>query len=250
MDSDAIIAMLREQNAQLQEQVRHLTLLLEGLQSQVAQLLAEKEGRRVPSRADGPSASRPPAPRTRKAKPKHTPRRAKLSDDLERDVVALEVEACSGCSSTNIATLGGPEVSEKLDYVRAHIRVRRIERAKVRCGDCGTFTTAPLPPTAVPGGQMTAAFLAWLVYSKCSLHLPTDRIRKDLALQGAHVASSTLSDAMGHAASLLQPVSDRIVAAVLASGLVHLDGTGLSVLTRGGRRTGAGARWQPGAARS
>ncbi len=93
--------------------------------------------------------------------------------------------------------------------------------------------TRPMPPTAVPGGNMTASFLAHLVYSKCGLHMPLARISKDLRNQGLRLASSTLSDAMGHAADLLTPINDGIVSELFAGPLLHLDGTGLTVLTPG-----------------
>jgi transposase/uncharacterized coiled-coil protein SlyX len=229
VDKDAVIAAQAEQIRQLQAQVRQMTKLLEGVQNQLSELV-EKKRPADPHPADGPSKTTPPAARQAKDKRKGKPRRGRLPEHLERDVASIEVESCPSCGSDAVQSLGQPEVSEKLDYVRAHVRVRRTERAKVRCGDCNTMSTAPMPPTAVPGGNMTASFLAHLVYSKCALHLPLARIAKDLRNQGVSLASSTLSDAMGHAADLLVPVHDRIVADLLASDVLHLDGTGLNVL--------------------
>jgi hypothetical protein len=80
---------------------------------------------------------------------------------------------------------------------------------------------------------MTSAFLAHLAYSKCAMHLPLARIAKDLRSQGVSLASSTLSDAIGHVADLLVPIHDRIVASLLVGPVLHLDGTGLTVLTPG-----------------
>lgn len=65
-----------------------------------------------------------------------------------------------------------PLVVEKLAYVKAHVRVRRVVLDVAACLDCGDVSKAPLPPLAVPKGNLDATMLAWLAYAKCGLHLP------------------------------------------------------------------------------
>ncbi len=237
---------LTAQNEALQADVRQLTRLVEGLQRQVAELLARQPapssaapdassnaGAGTPEpRNDRPSSITPPKRRKETKRPKRKPRRGPPPAHLERDTEEIPVRDCPSCGSTNLAELP-PEVSEKLDYVRAHVRVRRTVRQSVRCRGCRTLTTAPLPPTALPGGSMTASFLSHVAYQKCGLHLPLARIAEDLRHQGVTMASSTLCDVMKHVARLVEPIVDRIVKRLFASGLLHTDGTGLKVLEPG-----------------
>jgi transposase len=160
------------------------------------------------------------------------PKRRPLPDDIERQVEPVDLPSCPKCDSDDLYALT-PEVSERLHYVPARVVVRQLVRAKVRCRACEAFSTAPLPPTAVPGGQMTAAFLAHIVYSKCGLHLPLARIIEDLGRQGIDLAMSTACDAMGHAADLLDPIVDRLTDQAFAGDVLQLDGTGLDVLLPG-----------------
>jgi hypothetical protein len=55
--------------------------------------------------------------------------------------------------------------------------VRVLVREKGRCED---FSTAPMPPTGIPYGQMTSDVLARLIRSKCGPHLPMNRVLEDL----------------------------------------------------------------------
>ncbi|MEN0068537.1 MAG: transposase [Myxococcota bacterium] len=142
-----------------------------------------------------------------------------LDATLPRDMETSSVGACPSCGSEDVAA-PDTEVSESLAYIRAHVRVRHIERPKVRCRSCQALSTAPMPSVAVPQGQLDHTMLAHLAYSKCGLHLPLKRIAEDLANQGVTLPSSTMSDAMGHTADLLEPVYDALLARLFASPLL------------------------------
>jgi len=269
----ATIARQRDQLARQQDQINaqaaqltQLTRLVEGLQRQLAQSLTTltQATDDAAGRASAPETLPTDAPSTQEAedtaadvaahiaqrkaaslarrdrrrKKKKGPRagqkpkRRPLPKDLERQVEPVALSSCLKCDSDDLYVLS-PEVSERLDYVPARVVVRQLVRAKVRCRVCETISTAPLPPTAVPGGQMTASFLAHIVYSKCGLHLPLARIIEDLDRQGIDLAMSTACDAMGHAADLLDPIVDRLTDAAFAGDVLQLDGTGLDVLRPG-----------------
>lgn len=241
----------KDQVRELRAQIRQLTALVEGMQGQLSKTLAElaarggkkkrkeeepEQSKEAPSGAAGEPVPPPPDPPpehqdppTPKQKPK---RPATLPAHLPRDVVPIPVERCEHCGSDDLAGVG-QEATERYHYVPAEIRVERMERATCRCRSCGGFTTAPMPPTAVPNGSMTAGLLAHIAYSKCCLHLTLDRIADDLRRLGADFASATMCDAMGHISELLGPVRDQIIDDVFASGLAHLDGTGVKVLMPG-----------------
>jgi transposase len=90
-----------------------------------------------------------------------------------------------------------------------------------------------MPPVALPGGNMTATFLAHIAYAKCGLHLPLARIAKDLQNLGVKMSSSTLCDAIKHVAILVEPIVARIIRRLFAVSVLHTDGTGLKVLEPG-----------------
>ena len=239
-----------EQNRKLQAELKRLNVMVEGQQTQLAELLKAqgaqgrkpktgKKSRRKDGRRDRPSKIQPPPPKERPEPPKGKPRREPLPAHLERIIQRVLLEACLGCGSSQLAQQE-PLVLEKLAYVKAHVRVRRIVLDVAACLDCGDVSTAPLPPLAVPKGNLDATMLAWLAYAKCGLHLPADRIAKDLAHRGVHLASSTLADAFAKIAWLLEPVFDRLVAMLFAHDLIHADGTGMKVLEPGNKGTHRG----------
>jgi len=251
---------LRGELAAQQAQINQLTRLVDGLQDQLQQALialatlqagksGTKRGHRGvddppqpdeddPEPALDPVALRKAAREGRKARrrkrkkakwPKKTPKRKSLPAQLERIEKREPLSACKDCGSDDLYELP-PEVSERLHYIPAKVVVRVLVREKGRCKVCEGFSTAPMPPTAIPYGQMTSDFLAHLIHSKCGLHLPMNRVLEDLQRQGISVASSTACDAFKHAADLLGPIYDRLVDALFASKLVCADGTGVDVL--------------------
>ena len=255
----------REQNRGLQAQIRQLTALVDGMQKQLARALTDLavlrdqmdkrkrkngDGEAAPSPGaddptppegsgaeNGPDDEVPPArpddtkaTATEKKKPRRPP---SLPPHLPRQVVQIGVTKCGVCDNDDLTAVGEGEISEKYHYVPAQVVVERTERATVRCRQCGAFTTAPMPPTPVPGGSMTAAMYAHVAYSKCCMHLTLDAIGADLRRMGVDLAESTLCDAMGHIATLLEPVHEGILDDIFAEELVHLDGTGVKVLTPG-----------------
>ena len=239
-----------EQNRKLQAKLERLTLMVQGQQTQLAELLKaqgeqgrkpkrDKKERPEDSRRQSPSPLQPPPPKSRTEPEKRKPRREPLPAELERVIERILLEACLGCGSTRLEPQE-PQIIEKLAYIKAHVRVRRLVLDVSRCLDCGATSTAPLPPLAVPCGNMDATMLAWLAYAKCGLHLPADRIAKELAHQGVHLASSTLNDAFAKVSWLLDPIFDRLVARLLAHDLIHADGTGMKVLQPGEKGTHRG----------
>ena len=232
----------------LQDQLRQTMIALATLQAEVAAKTGKKRGPKAaeapPPDADAPDPPLDPAAlrradrearkdrrrRRKKASgPKKKPKRKSLPAHLERVEKREELSACKDCGATDLYELP-PEASERLHYIPAKVVVRVLVREKGRCKVCEAFTTAPLPPTAVPYGQMTSNFLAHLIHSKCALHLPMDRVLSDLERQGITLASSTACDAFKHAADLLDPIYDRLVDTLFASGVVCADGTGVDVL--------------------
>jgi transposase len=186
------------------------------------------------------SDDRPPKPPPRSEpenaqSPRGTPRRGPLPANLERQVEEHPVDSTRiACCETPLLEARDPLVQERRDFVKAHVRVHRLELHRAECLCCGAMHTAETPPVAMPNGSMTASLIAFIVYGKCGLHLPLVRIIEDLAAKGLPIPKTTMSNMMRLAADLLTPIVDRIVAAMFLGDLLHLDGTGIDTKHPGG----------------
>jgi transposase len=237
---------------QLEAELAQRDRLISGLQNQMAKLLDQvaklveadkkkgkaKRGRKTTKAAAHKPAEDAPKPPDRSddddTGPKGTPRRGPLPEDLPREEEQRPVDLNKvECCLTPLLQEMDPIVQERRDLVKAHTRVHRLVLHRAECQCCGAVHTAETPPVAMPNGSMTASLLAHIVYGKCGLHLPLARIIEGLTAMGMPIPKSTMSGVMRHAADLLTPIVDRIVAALFASDLLHLDGTGIDTLHPG-----------------
>ncbi len=177
--------------------------------------------------APAPAGTKPP-PRPRNSnRSKHG--RGELPAHLPRETVPVKPTECDACRSAEL--LARDEVvSEELDYVRAHVRVRRTVRAVCLCGNCGARVTPPAPPMPFDRASCTMEMMAWLCFAKCGLFLPLDRLRRDFADQGAQIASSTMTRWWQRGADLLLPVAESVRLSLLTGSHIQTDGTGLRVV--------------------
>src|SRR6201993_2360216 len=104
----------------------------------------------------------------------------------------------------------GEDVTEVLDYVLGRFRVIRHVRPKYACRRCDAITQAPAPSMPTPAGARRPRMLAHLLVSKYWDHLPLYRQSQIYARDGRDLARSTLSDWVGRAVRLLQPIVDGI----------------------------------------
>lgn len=248
MPSDDADRRIEDLKAQLVQQRR----LNEHLSAQVAKLLDEvAKLKKKPSRGrkrkkeqaararakgrtgDGESPKAPARDEPEDNGDKATPRRGPIPEHLERHVEEYPLSADVGCCSSPLLEARDPRVLERKTIIPERVAVKRVELHRAQCLCCGAVHTAATPPLAMPNGSMSAALIAYVVHGKCGLHLPLKRILGVLMEKGMRVAKSTMSNVMEHAANLLIPIYDRIVAALFASDLIHLDGTGIKALTPG-----------------
>ena len=137
----------------------------------------------------------------------------------------------------------GEDVTEVLDYVPGRFQVIRHVRPKYACKACDAITQAPASAMPTPRGRATPATLAHLLVSKFGDHLPLYRQSEIYARDGVELDRSTLSDWVGQAVWLLQPVVDGIRRHVLTTEKVHGDDTPVPVLSPGLGRTKTGRLW-------
>lgn len=146
-------------------------------------------------------------------------------------------EACGtfGCEGTaEDLRVVDEVVHEWWDYVEGYIRRRRQRCKTCKCEECGQRTTAePAELAPFARASCSIALLVHVLYAKFALHLPLERQAADFTRRGVRLAPSTLVDWVAQAAALFAPLVALLWEQLLASGAIHLDATGLSVL-RGG----------------
>jgi transposase len=174
------------------------------------------------------------------------PKRKPLPDHLPRQEIVHEPEhdgagACAACGG-GMARLG-EDVTEILDYIPGRFRVIRHVRPKYACRRCDAITQAPAPALPTPRGRAAPGMLAHLLVSKYCDHLPLYRQSEIYARDGLDLDRSTLSDWVGQAVWLLQPIVAGIRNHVFAAEKVHADDTPVPVLEPGLGRTRTGRLW-------
>ena len=122
---------------------------------------------------------------------------------------------------------------------------RGIEQLqKLLAGHARGRFTSPIPwgDALVPGALVQAApgMLAHLLVSKYTDHLPLYRQSQIYARDGLNLDRSTLSDWVGQAVWLLQPIVEGIRRQVFAAEKIHGDDTPVPVLEPGLGRTRTG----------
>jgi transposase len=215
-------------------QIEQLELRLEELQAGAAEVAAKAEA--------GADATEPVGSIGERRKPKRQP----LPDHLPRQEVVHQPSDDGACKCPDcgkgMAKLG-EDVTEVLDYVPGHFQVIRHIRPKYACTACDAITQAPAPAMPTPRGRATPATLAHLLVSKYCDHIPLYRQSEIYAREGLELDRSTLSDWVGQAAWLLDPVVAGIHKHVFAAEKIHGDDTTVPVLEPGLGRTKTGRLW-------
>jgi transposase len=214
----------------ISRQIEQLELRLEELEAGEAEVVAKFEA----------ETADPLPPVRERSKPKRQPLPAHLP---RQEVVHQPAEdgacRCPDCGK-GMAKLG-EDVTEVLDYVPGHFQVIRHVRPKYACTACDAMTQAPAMP--IPRGRATPATLAHLLVSKFVDHLPLYRQSEIYAREGVELDRSTLSDWVGQAAWLLDPVVAAIRKHVFAAEKIHGNDTTVPVLAPGLGRTATGRLW-------
>src|SRR6516162_2298196 len=178
-------------------QIEQLELRLEELEAGEAEAISQA------AREDQPLPIRQRSQPKRKKLPDHLPRQ-EVVHELEHDG-ACTCPACGGA----MARLG-EDLTEVLDYIPGRFRVIRHVRPKYACRYCDAITQAPGPALPTPRGRAAPGMLARLLVSKYTDHLPLYRQSQIYARDGLDLDRSTLSDWVGQAVWLLQPIVEGI----------------------------------------
>ncbi|HSD90692.1 MAG TPA: IS66 family transposase [Kofleriaceae bacterium] len=182
----------------------------------------------------------------RKTRPPRQPaNRSSVPDHVRRVDNPLLVPAdrrpCPRCGAER--TCIGHEITEVIELIPAEVVVRRDLREKLACRECDAeIVRAPTGDKVVASGKIGLGLAATLLVEKYVDGLPLHRQRERLARLGLDIAVSTLSDQIKWSTDLLRPLWRAALAECIAARVMHLDGTGLTVLdgtTPGNKKMGA-----------
>jgi transposase len=246
---DQMMALLADNNRELKE----LRKMLRRRESQLKR--AERENRKLrrklglPDSDDDPEPEPPSSPKPapvppasgngspaatpfdKKKRPRSRGGRRPPPDHLTEDTERHTVCACGQCGGR--VWRKNVETSRLYTVVQAHVRCRVIERERVVCTDCGSSTTAEMPPMPCKRALYDARFLAWLVTMKFGMLVPLDRVRLRLRSQGIDLAMGTLVHLIARAAKLATAVNKEHWRLLKIGPYVAFDGTGLKTLIAG-----------------
>jgi transposase len=233
------------------QEIARLVTMVEGLTRQLDELMGERheelrkelarqreEAKKIAAAAAAGAAGPPPPEMKTNPAPAPEPvgrRRSKHGRGArpaglrqERQVAPSPCQ-CPKCHGSKLKKRG-TEVTRELDYVRAHVRERVTERDICECEDCGARVVAPQPPMPFERAACTFAMMAWLLFARCGLFLPLDRLVRDFASQGAPIPSATATRWSDRGADLLQPIAAEVRWDLLTRTHIRTDGTGLLVV--------------------
>jgi transposase len=251
----------------LQRMVVDVTAQLDKTQRLLRQLLAAKTGTRSEQLsadqlrlfaqelgAEFPSASKdrdqekdsddPPAPGGTGDREETKPRgRQRLPSHLKRQRMehdlTPEEKHCATCNQ-DLRRIG-EEVSERYEYIPAHMLV--IEDACQKYACACTVKTAVKPAQPIAKSTAGASLLAHVITSKVADHLPIHRQAKILRRFGVEIPDQTMCGWMRQCAELLDPLYARLKQFVLSSKVVGTDDTPVKVLDRRLPQTRKGRIW-------
>ncbi len=191
-----------------------------------------------------PDETRPVVGHVRRKPIERKGSKAVIPDSIPREIVRLEPEETAktcGCGASKVCI--GCETSQVLELVPAQFKVIVYERAKYACSQCEGegVVVAAVPAKPIEGGLPGFGLMADVLIKKFADHLPLHRIREIYKRHGPDIPVSTMADWVTAGAAAAFPVAQEIRRRMLASGVVQVDATPLTVLDRdkpGGSKRG------------
>ena len=235
----SIIQDYQQQVSYLEEKVSFLEKAIFGQKAEKRQNLGYNE-KQLPLPGFSEEASQEP-PKETITVPEHTRKkrgRKPLPDNIPReniyhDISEDEKDCACGSSLSHI----GEEVSEKLDYVPARLKVQRHVRYKYACRNCegvesdqGAVKIAPMPPQIIPQGIVSPGLLAHMLTAKFVDALPFYRQEKQFERLGVDISRSTMTSWAMSVATACETFRDLFRQEILSGFLINIDETRVQVL--------------------
>lgn len=189
-----------------------------------------------------PTRTESAAPTEKKVRRPLAERLKELPCTVEPVRLAEEDRRCPCCGK--LMSEIGIDSRHILDWKRASLYVRRIDRSKYACQGCheGVLTAEPMR-TPVERGLAGPGLLAHLAVSKFKDHLPLHRLEGIFERQGFEISRSTLCDWVADVAKILEPLVAWMRAQILAGPRVLSDETPVPVRDETRETTREGRIW-------
>jgi transposase len=164
-------------------------------------------------------------------------KRRPLPEHLPREVVVVELPENERTASdgTPLKVIG-KEISEKLEYEPAKMRVIQYHRLRYGRDSGDHVKTAPPVPSVIPKGIATPSLLSAIVTAKYADGLPLYRQEEILARQGVELSRTSMARWVVQAALVARPIWNILEERLLASPYLQCDETWTQVLKEKGRK--------------
>jgi transposase len=210
---------LRAEMEDLRQKFASLERRLLGPKTEKMPPIADEVRRQRPASVDDAKAERA---RNKLAK-------EKLQTEIVPVPVPPDMRSCPTCGDEKLRVVGHGTPSLTYVYVAAHFRRRIFQRETISCS-CGQhIVTAPCPDKIADRSPYSASFIAALVVQKCEDGIPLYRLEKQFQRAGIPIARSTMNELFHRGASLLEPISKRILERVAECEIVFADETSLKM---------------------
>lgn len=165
--------------------------------------------------------------RDKKGKRNH-PGRHKFPSHLEVEETIIEPDF----DTTDMVKIG-EEVTERLDYTKASLKIKREVREKYKAKETEKIHIASLPSRAIPKCIATNSLLAHIMVSKMVDHLPFHRQAQIFSRDFQwHVSRGTLCHWLKLLCELMEPLYQVLIKKVVESNYVNADESPLKVLEK------------------
>lgn len=158
--------------------------------------------------------------------------RRKIPDTIKRTEVIVDIsdeeKTCDcGCLKKRI----GEDVAEELDYIPAHIEVKKTIRPRYACPKCPDkgVQTATVPSKIIPKGFGTSSLYAHILVSKFRWHLPLYRQEKIFDHYGIPINRSVMCGWEKQLLPCLEDIYDTMKKKLLSAPYLQSDETTLPV---------------------
>lgn len=206
---------------------------------QAAARQEEKPAVKEKSEDDDDKPSRPRRDYNRLPIPEHFER-----TDIVQDIPESE-KKCS-CCGESLAKIG-EEVTERLDYSPATIKVNRYIRPKYACSDCACdgdgVKIATAPHVLIEKSTADAGLLAQVLVSKFYDCLPLYRQEYIFQRYGVNIPRQTMWDWESRVADGLGPLLELMKKESFSSGVALSDDTPIRLLSPGESGSQTGRMW-------
>lgn len=170
----------------------------------------------------------------------HARRRGKrkpLPDNLPREVLVVELkpEELFAEDGTPLKVIG-KEVSEKLVYSPAKMKVVEIHRLKYGVAPDQYLTIAPPIPSIIPKGIATPSLLAGIIINKYADGLPLYRQEEIFKRHGIELSRSSMARWVVQSAQACVPLLNVLNDRLMEDFCVACDETHVQVLKENGRK--------------